>query len=112
MQNGRPSSDFLAHKCLLLVTNLFTYHKLCLFPPPKEASYAVTMSSLPTANSDPADNPPLGPDDGGHPDPDEPDDDDFRAFETYKEYKAAMKLRAAHRRQEYKHIVAGSVLEL
>ncbi|GAX73089.1 hypothetical protein CEUSTIGMA_g542.t1 [Chlamydomonas eustigma] len=61
---------------------------------------------------DPADNPPLGPDDGGHPDPDEPDEDDFRAFETYKEYKAAKKLRAAHRRQEYQRALNVKVLEL
>ena len=49
--------------------------------------------------------PPYGPDDGGHPDPDEPD---MKSFESYQEYKAAIKLRAAARH----HKVASTVAEL
>ena len=49
--------------------------------------------------------PPYGPDDGGHPDPDEPD---MKSFESYREYKAAIKLRAAARH----HKAASTVAEL
>ena len=49
--------------------------------------------------------PPYGPDDGGHPDPDEPS---MKMFESYAAYKSAVKLHAASRR----HRAASTVAEI
>jgi len=48
--------------------------------------------------------PPYGPDDGGHPDPDEPD---MKLFDSYAAYTTAKKMRAATR-----HHRASTVAEL